>query len=106
MIEIKIGKTNGCITFIEVSGHSGYSQEGSDIVCAAVSSVLWSTINGLEALLGLPLKYHEKEGFAHCRIPELTGVQSEKAQVLTGSMELFFRQMQGQYSEYITITEV
>jgi uncharacterized protein len=42
----KAGRLNGFV----VSGHSGYSKSGSDIVCAAVSSVVELTCNGITEL--------------------------------------------------------
>lgn len=32
---------------IEISGHAAYSNYGSDIVCASVSSIVYTTINGI-----------------------------------------------------------
>ena len=35
--------------YIEVKGHSGYAPIGSDIVCAAISTLIQATYNYLEA---------------------------------------------------------
>lgn len=35
--------------YIEVKGHSGYATVGSDIVCAAISTLVQATYNYLEA---------------------------------------------------------
>ena len=40
MITIKLLKKGELITGFDVSGHSGYAEAGSDIVCAAVSSAV------------------------------------------------------------------
>ena len=40
MITIKLFKKGETITGFDVSGHSGYAEAGSDIVCAAVSSAV------------------------------------------------------------------
>lgn len=44
-------KENGLWTSLEVSGHSGYSTEGSDIVCAGISTAVISSINLLDKLI-------------------------------------------------------
>ena len=36
------------ITGYKVSGHAGYSEEGSDIVCSAVSALTQAPLLGLE----------------------------------------------------------
>lgn len=43
---------NDCnkITGFYISGHAGYSEEGSDIICAAVSALATNTVNSIEAL--------------------------------------------------------
>ena len=33
----------------QISGHSGYAEAGSDIVCAAVSALAENTVNSIEA---------------------------------------------------------
>jgi len=40
MTRIKFFTENGLLSGVRVYGHSGYGDEGSDIVCAAVSSAL------------------------------------------------------------------
>ena len=36
-----------------ISGHSGYAQEGEDIVCASVSSAAYMTANTITEVLGV-----------------------------------------------------
>jgi len=40
MTKVEIFNHDGRINGFAVSGHSGYAEEGSDIVCAAVSSAV------------------------------------------------------------------
>lgn len=42
MIKVNIKKDN-----ITVSGHANYDKYGKDIVCASVSSIIYTTINGI-----------------------------------------------------------
>ena len=46
MIKVIINETEK-INSIEISGHSGYSESGSDIVCASVSSICITTVNSI-----------------------------------------------------------
>lgn len=43
---------SGNIVGFNISGHSGFSQSGTDIVCAAVSSAAYMTVNTLTEVLG------------------------------------------------------
>lgn len=45
-------KKNGEITGFKVKGHSGYDEEGSDIVCASISSAVMMTANLITDIFG------------------------------------------------------
>ena len=45
MIKIKIDYDENYVSKFKISGHSGYDIKGNDIVCAAVSSLVISSIN-------------------------------------------------------------
>lgn len=47
MIKVSVEKEIESIKHISISGHSGYSEAGSDIVCAAVSSVVTTSVNAI-----------------------------------------------------------
>lgn len=48
MIEYKIDYNENII--VKVSGHADYSSEGTDIICASVSSMLTMTVNLVDNL--------------------------------------------------------
>ena len=41
---IKVNKVDNVIT---ISGHANYDDLGKDIVCASVSSIIYTTVNGI-----------------------------------------------------------
>ena len=45
MIKILVNKKSNHLSYIKISGHANYSNGGSDIVCAAVSSIAQTSIN-------------------------------------------------------------
>lgn len=47
MIKIKVVYKDKEISKISISGHAMYDQYGSDIVCAAVSATVITTVNGI-----------------------------------------------------------
>jgi len=66
-------------------GHSGYAQAGQDIVCAGISALTQSTLNGLLNVAQVPLKYEidDQKALLKAMItPDATEKQLEKAQIL------------------------
>ena len=59
MIKVSISKNLDTIT---IKGHAGYAEAGKDIVCAAVSSIVTTSINACLSVDETSLKYEEKEG--------------------------------------------
>ena len=47
MIKVNISKKNDIIESIECKGHAMYDKHGKDIVCAAFSTMVITTINGI-----------------------------------------------------------
>ncbi len=50
---IKVSKDNNLIT---VKGHSGMAEYGKDIVCASVSSIIYTTINAIASIDSLAIE--------------------------------------------------
>ena len=48
MISVTFYKKEGVIKGFQIQGHAGYACRGKDIVCAAVSSLVLTTVNSLE----------------------------------------------------------
>jgi uncharacterized protein YsxB (DUF464 family) len=61
MIIATFSKKNGSYCGFRICGHSGYSEEGSDIVCAAVSSMAMLTVNTISDELGIPAEIMVEE---------------------------------------------
>ena len=57
MTHIKIFRQNKSIIGFECSGHTGYDVEGSDIVCAAISTLTLTCILGLEKVQNQNVEY-------------------------------------------------
>ena len=50
MIIIEITSKNNEIVSIEMNGHSGYAENGKDIVCAGVSSLVYAALNSFNSI--------------------------------------------------------
>lgn len=50
MTIIEITSSENRIISVEMSGHSGYANAGSDIVCAGLSSLVYAAINSFDSV--------------------------------------------------------
>ena len=93
---IKISIKNDEIT---IKGHSGYSEHGSDIVCASVSSICITTVNALLSVDEDCIIYEEKDGYLNIKIKK----HSEVVDKLIDNMVNLLKELQNQYKKYIEI---
>lgn len=104
MIRITVYEKSGAISGFDVSGHAGYEQYGSDIVCAAVSALVTTCINSMESFTDATLDYRfqEESGDVSCRI--VSGA-SDKTDLLLASMLLGLQGIEDheEYEPYIDI---
>lgn len=92
---------NQWIHKFELCGHAGYAEYGSDIVCAAVSALSISAVNGLEYYLPLKpeVEVDETQGFLSCTLPDLEPGTLEQAQWILGTMVLGIEEIRKSYGE-------
>lgn len=60
MIKVVIKKENNLYKKINILGHALYDDYGKDIVCASVSSIVTTTVNGILSF-SKTIKYEEKK---------------------------------------------
>lgn len=105
MITVDVYKTaDGTIAGFECLGHAGYAEEGSDIICAAVSALVINCINSIDEFLHEPLrvKQEPESGNIQCFFRE---EPSEKALLLVNSMLLGLKEIEKNYGNtYIKLT--
>ena len=107
MINITIVKKNQRIITIEATGHSGYAEEGSDIVCSAVSTLMQNMANGLTEVVKANAKVIVDEEIPHLSVT-LCEEDSEKlkyAQMLMQTTILSLKEVAKGYGKFIKIKE-
>ena len=82
----------------ELSGHSGYAEEGSDIVCAAVSSCAYMTANTLTEILGLNPEIEVSDGYMKLILSDSDAL---KAQNIMNGFRLHINALADEYPGYI-----
>lgn len=73
------------IVSLEASGHAGYASHGEDIVCAAISVLMQTAVNSLEAVAGIKQFIYEADesGYMYIELPvNLEKSQADKAEVI------------------------
>ena len=99
MIKVSIYKNekNQLIGF-QCSGHAGYAQSGSDIICAAVSALVITTMNSIDTFTSDTFDYKEDEekGFVDFKI---ISTLSERSELLLGSLILGLQGIEQQYGK-------
>lgn len=107
MTTVEFKNENGRITGFCCSGHSGYGEEGGDVVCAAVSTAVKFAEATLNDVLGANAKTKVNEADAEITLTLPASCEEEAAvqAVLTGMM-LTLCSLREQYPDYIEVLEV
>lgn len=98
MTNIRVSSKGGKITGFVCRGHAGYAEEGSDIVCAAVSALTTCCVNALETVAKVTLRVKVKDGLLEVLLP---GTDSHDAQVILRSMVQGLRDVSEEYPAYV-----
>ena len=95
------------ITGFSVSGHSGYSEAGSDIVCAAISAVVTMAEATINDVCGAKAKVRVKEEDARITLTLPTSCDEEESvQAVLAGFLLYLVDLRDQYPDYIEVLEV
>ena len=94
---------------VEISGHTGYSESGSDIICAAISSLTQGILLGLKKVVGLNIEeiVDDEKGYLSFRLPDVMNKeQAEKAYCLTDTLVEALKDLVSGYPDFIEMEEV
>ena len=107
MTKVEIFNQDGRISGFSVSGHSGYAEEGSDIVCAAVTTAVKLAECTINDVLGnhANTRVKEDEPRITLTLPAVCDDEDAVQAVLTGFM-LTMCSLRDDYPDYIEVMEV
>ena len=95
------------ITGFSVSGHSGYAEAGSDIVCAAGSAVVSMAEATINDVCGAKAKVRVKEEDARITLTLPASCDEEEAvQAVLAGMLITLCSIRDDYPDYIEVLEV
>ena len=95
------------ITGFSVSGHSGYAEAGSDIVCAAISAVVTMAEATINDVCGAKAKVRVKDEQARITLTlPVSCDEEESVQAVLAGMMLTLVALREDYPDYIEVLEV
>ncbi len=108
MTKIEIYKDRlGSIVQGRLSGHTGFGEEGEDIVCAAVSAAVQMALLGIEKVAKTPVGYETGDGYLFFTLPDdLKDDERKNTDILLCSMAEFLKELCRQYPQNVSITEL
>ena len=98
---------NDRITGFSVSGHSGYAEAGSDIVCAAISAVVTMAEATINDVCGAKANVRVKDEQARITLMlPATCDEEEAIQTVLAGMMLYLCSLRDEYPDFIEVLEV
>ena len=95
------------ITGFSVSGHSGYAEAGSDVICAAITAIVTMAEATINDVCGAKAKVRVKEEDARVTLTLPASCDEEESvQAVLAGMLLTLCSLRDDYPDYIEVLEV
>lgn len=104
MITSKFYIKNHKIIGFHVSGHAGYAEHGSDIICSAVSVLSMSIANGITEVLKIePEIVIDDDGMLNLSLRNNSEDEISRSEVLLETMLVNMKDLEKNYRDYIKV---
>ena len=106
MTTVTFHSAGGRLDGFAVEGHSGYAEEGSDIVCAAVSAAVGLTECTINEVMGVgaAVKADEKRARFSLKLPSAMNEESESlCQNTLDGLMVYLRSLGEEYPDNLTV---
>ena len=106
MTNVTIEKKGNSIKKITCDGHTNYGENGEDIVCSALSSIVQTALMGILIVAGVnaKTKRNDDDGFLSIEIPNgLDENTQHDVDVITKTMLLGISDLNEGFSDYIEL---
>ena len=90
----------GYVLGYEIRGHSDFSEQGSDIVCSAVSSAAYMTANTITEVQHLNAEITVNDGFMKLNLSQQ---DAKTAEVILNGFLLHLNALKEEYKEFIKV---
>ena len=111
MTKVVFFKSNGVFWGFEEQGHTGYGESGSDILCAALSSMTMLVINAIEISYDSEVDYIIDEETTNISVKARSALPTyesdeKKCYAISGLIKAYFYQLNDLVEEYYDYLEV
>lgn len=106
MTIIKFYKQNKNFVKLKATGHTGYAEQGKDILCASISSITGALALGLKNVLKLKIKYelNDENGSMLIELPNNLDLKMQEQVNLLFSVALeSLKDIKSGYSQFIKL---
>ena len=107
MTAVTVLRAGDGISGLVARGHAGYDEEGRDIVCAAVSTLMTTAANALESVAGIRPVVKQNERLAQMMVAlpgDLSGQQFRDGQLVLATVLQGLTSLAREYPHYLKIT--
>lgn len=104
MIRIGIRREGDRITALTAQGHAGDAPDGESIVCAAVSSLMFTAVNALESVAGVLPKVSKNDAQALLSITLPEACENRDAQTVLRTIVRGLTDISLEYPKQVRIT--
>jgi uncharacterized protein len=104
MIRIGITREGERISQLTAQGHAGDAKAGDSIVCAAVSSLMYTAVNALESVAGIipAIVKDDRKALISIRLAETD--ENRDAQIILRTIIQGLTDISGEYPKWVKIT--
>lgn len=108
MIIVSILKCNGMLKEFRVTGHAGYDEYGQDIVCSAVTAIVYTVLGSFGELAGIhdfkDIQNGDTNDYIDFRLPDaMTEKQMTIADTLMKTLLIGLKQIENEYSAFLKV---
>lgn len=107
MIRVTFLHRQGRLAGFTCTGHAGFAEAGSDIVCSAVSALTQTAVLGLAEVAHIPAGDSVREdGYLRCEVgTDATDAQRKDAALLLDTLAAGLRAVDESYPGYLKFTD-
>ena len=98
MIKVDFVLKNNFYTELTIKGHANFAEEGSDIVCSAVSAIGVGGLNAIEKIKGEEPNYKIEDGFINVLFET-----DETSQIIAKTIYTQLKTIEESYGKYLKI---
>lgn len=106
MVKVKFSTKDGKFVGVECSGHCEYVEEGEDIVCSSLSSIIQTAVLGIMHIVGVNIAFETdaKDGYLYAMLPKvMSKSQEHDADVILRTAYLGASDLYENFSDYISL---